>query len=99
MTGIAAATATCLLIFLAAIGTYAAFPKLVPDIAGPGNAGGLTPAARAETNRIESTDPYVGEFLLGALFAAALISAAPARGARGAAHQEGLRSAPRVTSP
>lgn len=78
MAGIAAATATCLLIFLAAIGTYAAFPQLVPDIAGPGNAGGLTPAARAETNRIESTDPYVGEFLLGALLAAALISAAPA---------------------
>jgi hypothetical protein len=78
--GLAAATATCLLIFLAAIGTYAAFPQLVPDIAGPGNAGGLTAAARAETNRIESTDPYVGEFLLGALFAAALISSAPAYG-------------------
>lgn len=80
LAGVGAATATCLLIFLAAVGTYGAFPRLAPDIAGPGDAGGLTPAARAETNRIESTDPYVGEFLLGALLGAVLISAAPSSG-------------------
>jgi hypothetical protein len=76
--GVGAAVATCLLIFVAAVGTFAAFPGLAPDIAGPGGAGGLTPAARAETARIEAVDPYVGEFLLGALLAAAVIAAAPA---------------------
>ena len=63
------------LIFLAAIGTYAVSPALAPDVA----PAGLAPAARAEVNRIESIDPYVGEFLLGALLAAALIAGAPKR--------------------
>jgi hypothetical protein len=66
--------ATCLLTFLAAITTYAVFPQLVPDVAGPTDAGGLTPAARAETNRVESADPYVAELMLGALLGGLLIA-------------------------
>ncbi len=72
--GITAGVATCMLIFVAVIGTYAAFPRLVPDVAGPTDAGGLTPAARAQTNQAESQDPYVAELLLGALLSATLIA-------------------------
>jgi hypothetical protein len=69
-----AGAATCLLIFLAAVGTYAVAPSLVPDV-----------APTAEANRIESTDPYVAELLLGGLLGAALIAAGlgePGRRAR-----------------
>ncbi|MFL6144271.1 MAG: hypothetical protein ACJ72N_20705 [Labedaea sp.] len=70
--GLAAATATLLLMFLAAVLTYRLAPGLVPDISGPGGIGGLTPAAKAETNRIESVDPYVADFLFGALLSGVL---------------------------
>jgi hypothetical protein len=73
LAGLGAGVATCMLIFLAAIATYAVFPQLVPDVAGPTDAGGLTPAARAETNRVESTDPYVVELMLGALLGGLLM--------------------------
>jgi hypothetical protein len=63
------AFATCLAIFVVAAGTYAALPRLAPDIA-PGNA-----ADPQLENQIESTDPYVGELLLGALLGVALIGA------------------------
>ena len=66
---LAAAFASCLLIFVVAVGTYAAFPALAPDI---GAAEAINPALE---NQIESTDPYVGELLLGALLGAALIAA------------------------
>ncbi|MFL6145085.1 MAG: hypothetical protein ACJ72N_24870 [Labedaea sp.] len=58
-----------------------AAPGLVPDISGPADAGGLTPAAKAETNRIESIDPYVADFLFGALLGGvlAVVSALLAR--------------------
>jgi hypothetical protein len=74
LAGLAAGVATCMLITVAAIDTYAVFPQLVPDVAGPTNAGGLTPAARAETNRVESADPYVADLVLGALLGALLIA-------------------------
>jgi hypothetical protein len=78
LAGLGAGVATCLLIFLAAIATYAVAPGLAPDVAGPTDAGGLTPAARAETNRVESTDPYVAELMLGALLGALLIAGSTA---------------------
>jgi hypothetical protein len=62
--------ATCLAVFVVAAGTYAALPRLAPDIA-PANA--TNPLLE---NQIESTDPYVGELLLGALLGVALIGAA-----------------------
>jgi hypothetical protein len=71
---LAAAFASCLLIFVVAVGTYAAFPALAPDIA-TGQA--INPALE---NQIESTDPYVGELLLGALLGVVLIAAVRARG-------------------
>ena len=74
ITGLTAGVATCMLIFVAVIGTYSAFPRLAPDVAGPTDAGGLTPAARAQTNQTESQDPYVAELLLGALLSATLVA-------------------------
>jgi hypothetical protein len=65
-----AAFATCLAIFVVSVGTYHALPRLAPDIA-PANA--TDPLLE---NRIESTDPYVGELLLAALLGVALIGAA-----------------------
>ena len=64
------ASATCLAIFAVSVGTYAALPRLAPDVA-PANA-----ADPLLENRIESTDPYVGELLLSALLGVALIGAA-----------------------
>jgi hypothetical protein len=84
LAGLTAGVATCMLIVLAAIGTYAVVPHLVPDVAGPTDAGGLTPAARAETNRVESTDPYVADLVLGALLGALLIAGSTATRPRGA---------------
>ncbi len=72
VSGFAATTATLLLMFLAALFTYRLAPGLVPDISGPGYAGGLTPQAKAETNRIESVDPYVADLLFGALLSGVL---------------------------
>jgi len=68
------AVATCLLVFVAAVGTYALAPRLVPDIAGTSTLGGLTAADRAETNQVESTDPYVAELLLAGLFSLAVVA-------------------------
>jgi hypothetical protein len=67
---IGTAFATCLAIFLVAVGTYAALPRLAPDIA-PANA--TDPQLE---NQIESTDPYVAELLLAALFGLTLTAAA-----------------------
>lgn len=77
LSGLAAATATLLLMFLAAVLTYRLAPGLVPDV----SPGGLTPEARAENNRIEAVDPYVADFLLGAVLSGILtvLSALPAR--------------------
>jgi hypothetical protein len=76
-TGLAAAAALLLLTFLAAVLTYQVAPGLVPDIA-PAT---LDAATRAETNQIESIDPYVADFLIGAILAivVATISAQQAR--------------------
>jgi hypothetical protein len=60
----------CLLVFVVAVGTYSALPRLAPNVV-PGNA----PNPVME-NQIESTDPYVGELLLAGLFGIALIGAA-----------------------
>jgi hypothetical protein len=76
--GLGAGAATCLLITLLALGTYAARPQLIPDRCGTSNACGLTPAARAETNEILAGDPYVADVLLGALLAALLTAGARA---------------------
>jgi hypothetical protein len=67
LAGLGTAVASCLLIFVAAVGTYALLPRLVPDSVGGIPYGGLTPAAVALDNRVESTDPYVPELLLGPL--------------------------------
>lgn len=67
------AFASCLLIFVVAVGTYAAFPGLAPDIA---TAQAVNPALE---NQIESTDPYIGELLLGALLGVAVVGAARVR--------------------
>jgi hypothetical protein len=61
---LAAGAATCLLIFLAATGTYSLLPRLAPDL---GHVAGMTAGGQAEQNQIEATDPYVAEFILGAL--------------------------------
>ncbi len=74
--GLGAGAATCLLVTMLALGTYAARPQLVPHFCGTSNACGLTPAARAETERIEAADPYVADLLIGALLAGLLIVAA-----------------------
>jgi len=82
VSGLAAATVMFLLIFLAAVLTYRLFPGLVPDISPPT----LTPTARAENTRAESLDPYISEYLMGALFSAVLTvlgaRSAPARAVR-----------------
>ena len=51
----------CLAIFVVSVGTYAALPRLAPDVV-PANV--TDPLVE---NQIESTDPYVGELLLAAL--------------------------------
>lgn len=61
--GLVAAAAMLLLTFLAATLTYRLAPDLAPDISPPG----LDPVARAENNRVESVDPYVADFLFGAM--------------------------------
>ena len=70
LAALATGFAACLLIFVVAVATYAAFPALAPDIA---TAQAVNPVLE---NRIESTDPYIGELLLGALLGVALIGAA-----------------------
>ena len=64
------AFAACLMIFVVAVGTYAALPRLAPPIA-PANA--TNPQLE---NQIESTDPYVGELLLAALCGVMVLGAA-----------------------
>ena len=55
LAALGAAFATCLTIFVVAVGTYAALPHLAPSVV-PANA-----AHPLIENQIESTDPYVGE--------------------------------------
>jgi len=78
--GLGAAFAVCLSIFVVAVGTYCALPRLAPDVV-PANA-----RDRVAQNQVESTDPYVGELLLAGLLGLALIGAArdprPAHGMR-----------------
>ena len=76
--GLGAGAATCLVITLLALGTYAARPDLQPDRCGTSTMCGLTPAARAETNAILAGDPYVADLLLGSLLAVLLIAIAGA---------------------
>jgi hypothetical protein len=61
------AFAACLTVFVLAVGTYAALPRLAPPVA-PANA--TNP--RLE-NQIESADPYVAELLLAALCGLGLV--------------------------
>jgi hypothetical protein len=70
--GLGAGAATCLLVTLLALGTYAVRPDLVPHFCGTSNLCGLTPAARVETEQIEASDPYVAELLLGGLLSGLL---------------------------
>lgn len=92
LSALAAGAACCLLVFTAAIGTYEALPHLVPDTVGGVPQGGLTPGDVVLDNRIESTDPYIPEFLLGPLGGAALL--AGIRGARRSIADQGPVSAP-----
>jgi hypothetical protein len=60
---------TCLAVFVVAVGTYAALPRLAPNVV-PANA--TDPVLE---NQIESTDPYVGELLLAGLLGIVVIGA------------------------
>lgn len=71
-TALATGVATCLLIFLAAQLTYLLGPQLVPNL---GHVPGMTPNGQVDQNRAEAIDPYVAEFLLGAIIGAVLIAA------------------------
>jgi hypothetical protein len=72
LAGLGTALVGCLLVFVAAVGTYSALPRLAPNVV-PANA--RNPVME---NQLESTDPYVGEILLAGLFGIALIGAARA---------------------
>lgn len=85
-----AGAVTCLLIFLVSVSVYRIFPDLVPDISGDGPRGGLTAVARAGTNRIESTDPYMAELLLGGLFGAAAVTTVTRQGLVGRGTRVGV---------
>ena len=78
LAALGAAFATCLTIFVVAVGTYAALPQLAPSVV-PANA--VHPLIE---NQIESTDPYVGELLLAALCGVLLIGVGRGRPAGGA---------------
>jgi hypothetical protein len=67
------AFALCLMVFVLAVGTYTALPRLAPAVA-PANAAN----PRLE-NQIESTDPYVAELLLAALCGIVLTGAVRGR--------------------
>ena len=70
-----AGAAVSILIFLASVGLYWIFPDLVPVAADDGR--------HAENSRIESTDPYVPDLLLGGVFGAlTVVTAALARQTR-----------------
>ncbi|WP_028062338.1 hypothetical protein [Solirubrobacter soli] len=64
---------TCLAVFVVSVGTYAALPRLAPNVV-PANV--TDPVAE---NQIESTDPYVGELLLAGLFGIVVVGAVRAR--------------------
>jgi hypothetical protein len=68
---LATGVATCLLIFVAAQGTYLLAPQLAPDL---GHVPGMTAAGQIEQNRAEAVDPYFAELLLGALLGTLLIA-------------------------
>jgi hypothetical protein len=67
------ALVTCLAVFVASVGTYAVLPRLAPNVV-PVNA-----ADPVVENQIESTDPYVGEFLLAGLLGIAVAGAVRVR--------------------
>jgi hypothetical protein len=69
ITALGTAVATCLLVFVLAVGTYTALPQLAPAVS-PANV-----ADPVRENRIESTDPYVTELLLAALCGLVLTAA------------------------
>lgn len=70
---VSTAFVTCLAIFVVSVGTYAALPRLAPNVV-PANV--TDPVVE---NQIESTDPYVGELLLAALFGIVVVGAVRAR--------------------
>ena len=76
LAALASGVATCLLIFLAAQSTYLLDPQLVPDL---GPVAGMTATGQVAQNRAEAADPYVAEFLLGAVLGAVLIAGISAR--------------------
>jgi hypothetical protein len=76
LAALATGVATCLLIFLAAQTTYLLGPQLVPDL---GHVPGMTATGQVDQNRAEAVDPYVAEFLLGAVLGAVLIAGNSAR--------------------
>jgi hypothetical protein len=69
ITALGTAVATCLLVFVVAVGTYTALPQLAPAVS-PANV-----ADPVRENQIESTDPYVSELLLAALCGLVLTAA------------------------
>ena len=73
ITALGTALATCLLVFVLAVGSYAALPQLSPAVS-PANV-----ADPVRENQIESTDPYIAELLLAALCGLVLIGAVRAR--------------------
>jgi hypothetical protein len=76
LAALATGVATCLLIFLAAQSTYLLAPQLVPDL---GHVPGMTATGQVDQNRAEAVDPYVAEFLFGAVLGAVLIAGSSAR--------------------
>ncbi|PPK71318.1 hypothetical protein V5P93_003184 [Actinokineospora auranticolor] len=72
ISGLVAAGALLLLVFLAAVVTYRVAPGLAPDLFGA-DWGAFPKATRLEMNSVEAVDPYVADFLLGALVGAGLI--------------------------
>ncbi|WP_033401005.1 hypothetical protein [Actinokineospora enzanensis] len=70
LTGLTATAAVLLLMFLAAVLTYRLAPNLAPDLSAPI---GMPQSIRAEQSRIEAVDPYVANYLIGAITTAFLI--------------------------
>ena len=73
ITALGTAFATSLLVFVLAVGSYTVLPQLSPPVS-PANV-----ADPVLENQIESTDPYVAELLLAALFGLVLTAAVRTR--------------------
>ncbi|WP_157440216.1 hypothetical protein [Actinokineospora inagensis] len=69
ISGLTATTAVLLLVFLTAALTFHAAPDLAPNITG-----------HASDNQVEALDPYVVDFLLGALLSLGLVGSARIQG-------------------